>query len=81
MELGDYLSKFKCNSCGSSHSVAEWNDNTLKYCSGRKERRQFKSLGLQSSRDKGSSRVYVCPTCGKFIKAKDMTPDTGISEN
>lgn len=76
MDIETSIKIFKCPYCKNIHSIKEWDTSTITTCNNRRVRRQFKSLALTSSRDKGSSRTYVCPSCSKFVSGKNILIDT-----
>lgn len=67
MSLEACLKIYKCPSCTSLHSIQEWDDSTLSMFNSRSDKRAFRSLGIESTRHRGSNRQYVCPSCGKLI--------------
>ena len=71
------LNIWRCPLCNSLSSISEWGHATLKRCSNRVARRQFKSLGLESNRKSGSKRWYVCPVCDKSTLGDKIK--TGVS--
>lgn len=78
MNVEENIKIFKCPHCLNTHSIKEWDTSTLETCNNRRVRRQFKSLGLVSSRDKGSSRTYVCPSCKRFVSGKNILVNTNL---
>lgn len=69
---------FECPSCKKVHSVKDWDESTLSTCNNRQVRRTFKSLGFESSRDRGSKKVYVCPSCRAFTAGNKIKPSALI---
>lgn len=65
--------KFECPSCKEAATATEWDQKTISICRNRSEKRQFKSIGLESSRSRVTLRMYLCPHCEKFISGSLVT--------
>lgn len=64
---------WKCSACKNKHSIGEWDSNTLIRCGNRQEKRNFKSLSIESCRKHGSKRVYLCPSCGVLVQGFNIS--------
>lgn len=74
------LEIWKCPNCKSKHSIQSWDKSTLERCKNRFARRHFVSLGKQSSRNVGTRRWYVCPTCKETTYGEKIEVEVDINE-
>jgi hypothetical protein len=61
---------YTCPHCNKTHSAGEWNDETIKLCTNRDQRRRFVKI-----QDAGQRAYwYQCPSCKTRVNGFNTIP-------
>lgn len=60
---------YLCPSCGEAAFSEEWDAETLKICTNRKQRRSHVPLAKAPRKGDPLYIIYICPHCKEYIKS------------